>query len=256
MNQPDETPAQPRERVRRQTPAREHPVRGAATMFRPAESGPAGESRATDGAVERAVDGAYRILEEHLRRGREAARTQGAPTPMKNAPNLDSQDVARKLTRYWSDMMFMWLELVTPLVGAATERVRGPAETWPADDQGWREVSEPPEPTRRAGPASRAATPAFEVDLNAAQGARVRLTFDRPPAARLGVKKLRTDDDEETELKATATLEADAQGVLRLVLTLAGTQPAGTYVAAVFDRDTKAPCGTLTLELRAAPRHE
>ena len=262
MNHPDETaerPAPSRERLRREAPAREHPVRGAATMFRPAEAErPAeahhrAEARAVDGAVERAVSGAYRVIEDHLRRGREAARTQGAQPPMTNATSLDPQEITRKITRYWTDMMFMWLELVTPLAGAVGERARPTAEPFPVGDDVWRVVQDGDAPA--AGPrvklAAKGAPVAFEVELVAAQRARVRLSLDGPAGAPMGVRKLRTDDDEETALDAVVTLTADEQGAPRLSITIHGQQPAGTYVGVVFRKDSKVRCGELTLELSA-----
>lgn len=252
MNQPDET-ALPYAsiRQRREVPAREHPVRGAGTMFRPAEVPGREGACAPGGSVERAVDSAYRLIEDHLRRGRDAARAQGAVPPMTNATNLDPQEVARKLTRYWSDMMFMWLDLVTPLAGAVGERVRGPVDAWTERDLRWREVSDPSAAAKTVAGGASGAPGAFEVDLVAAQGARVRLTFNRSPGATLRVRKLRTNDDEETALDARVTLTVDAECVAHLGVVVNGVQPAGVYEAAVIDAATGAHCGLLTIELRA-----
>jgi hypothetical protein len=171
---------------------------------------------------------------------------------MPNAASLDPQDITRKITRYWTDMMFMWLELVTPLAGAVGERARPAVEPFPAGDGGWRVVSDG---EAAAGPrvkvAAKGAPVAFEVDLVAAQRARVRLTLDAPAGASMGVRKLRTDDDEERALDAVVTLRADDQGTSHLSVAINGHQPAGTYVGVVFHADTRLRCGELTLELFA-----
>ncbi len=254
MNPPDETPRSPastRDRLRRPIPAREHPTRGAGTMFRPAESVDDDMPRRREGSVERAVDGAYRILEDHLRRGREHARTQGAEAPMRPATPLDPQDLPRRLTRAWTDMMFMWLDLVTPLASAVGERTRGPAPHVDPDDRAWREVADPEVPGPRPEAPGPGSSRSFEVDLVATQGARVRLHLDCPPGLSLGVRKLRRDDEDETPLDAAISLTVDDRGVPKLSVTLRGEASPGVYVGTVFDPATKTPRGHLSIELGA-----
>lgn len=239
-------------RVRREAPLREHPVRTAASLFR-AGGRRRAEPSAAEGFAERGVANAYGVLDEHLRRGRDAARAHPKNDHGRDTMNGDTQDIPRKLARAWADMLYVWMDMVGPLAdrasGAARDRAgkRGPDPIWARDDGAWTEV-----PTGRHEPATaKTSTHGIDVEIASARPARVHLDLHRVTASHaLAVHKLQRTDGAEAP-SIVVTIEADSSGgaaVLRV--NVPAEQPAGAYAALVFDRETGRPCGTVTLVLR------
>ena len=277
-------------RLRRPVPEREHPVRAAATMFRPAgparaatDAGPAPTSGPTRGFAERGVDNAYRVLDEYLRRGREAARAHearstegdgmntnerahdgradGATSTASTASTMSVPDLTRKIVRAWSDMLYVWVDLVGPLaervVADGAARPQGPDSAWAREDAAWREVA----PTDGGGSASGSHAAAhaedgagglsIEVEVSSDKPARVQLDLARATStSALSVPALQSVDGADAPTIAGATLAPGEDGALALVIAVPPGQPAGTYTAAVFDRTSKRAVGTVTLTLR------
>jgi hypothetical protein len=226
---------EPRNRVRRTPPERTGPLRNMAAMFRaepsmgPASASPAG---APGGSVEHAVDTAYRVLEEHLQRGRQAA-SQRPRAPLPGLPEAPAnlQGVARGALHLWGGLLSTWVEVARPLVP-------------PALRSAWRG---PPGSAEAAAP-SPAARP-LSVELSSSRPVEVEL--DLPASAdpsRLSVEPLRALDGAAAPL-AVSLLQAAGGARARLRLEVPSTQPPGTYFTLIRDMQQGETRGSLLVRV-------
>jgi hypothetical protein len=110
------------DRVKRVPPERTGPIRYIATAIRPPEEGlgyrPPASGPVSNSAVDSGVDTAYRVLDEYLYRGRQAAERISHHPP--NAPrgmptmNRNLRDFTMDAARMWNYMLWSWLELLRP----------------------------------------------------------------------------------------------------------------------------------------------
>ncbi len=121
----------PAHRIRRSTPSRTGPLRGALNAFRSDErsvppqtsesTAPTGTyaARGVPGTVERAVENAYRILDEQFRLGREAARQYCSISEEVNPVNNYTQQSTDGMFQVWAEMLGWWLDMMGPWVPPA-----------------------------------------------------------------------------------------------------------------------------------------
>lgn len=245
-------------------------MRNMAAMFRPAEAAPpppgpvpapqppaaspepasALPAGAPGGSVERAVDTAYRVLEEHLQRGREAA-SQRARAPLPGLPEAPAnlQGLARGALQLWGGLLSTWVDVASPLVPPALRSAwRGP--------QGSREAAAPmpapaPAPVQAAtaAPAPSPAARPLSVELSSSRPVEVEL--DLPASAdpsRLSVEPLRALDGAAAPL-AVSLLQAAGGGRARLRLEVPPTQPPGTYFTLIRDMQQGETRGSLLVRV-------
>lgn len=255
--EPAAEPVAPK-RATRARPAREHPVRAPGTALRPPPVKPAD-------AQAPAVDSAYAVLDEHLQRGREAARARSAEAP---AEREEGRDPARLLLRAVADTWQAWASLLGPVASRIAQEVRGrdglltkakevaspePEVRFSEDDRRWREVrpsflpdAPTDQPVRRSSAARATMRVGVEVSSTRRFVARVELTR-AVSAERLGVENLQ--GPEGACLRGFVLAPDDAGGML-----LRGDVPdaaaAGTYTAKVRERGTRRELGTVTLIVR------
>jgi hypothetical protein len=237
-------------RITRPPLARTRPVRAFRTLFDPAAKTSArkssGEAPAKE-TIARAVDAAYRVVEEHIREGRDYARSRGeddseAP-PQYSGPSLRPA----------------WLS-GAGLGAAAGEMVRLLFGGRPAPGTipvpGFDVESAPASGSVGAGtsPARDAIADEIVVDLQAAQPAQIALKLDsrrRLPGA-LTVQALRPQGGTGKALPR-ATVERDRQAnVLTVRVRVPRGQAPGTYRGLIIDGTTNTPCGSLSIKLAAS----
>lgn len=262
MKKKTSTESAPKRPVRAK-PAREHPARGSTTMFRPSEVPPP----PSDGPTEKAVESAYRVLDDHLARGREAARSRAE----KSAPRVSDAvpgDPARRVLRAMVDTWQAWADLVTPYARRVTDEVSAraterrarpptPDMKFDGEDERWHEVRPsffPDAPTdeRVAPPASIStgdSTMSVAVDVRAARPVAVRVELSRAPGAgALRVLPLHPIGCEAAALQGFVLTAGEGGVALRGEVPDA--QPAGTYVGAIVEGVMGRHLGGVTLTLR------
>lgn len=116
---PHDAPVQ--DRLRREPPARTQPIRDVPLIFRspperrpepmPGPNGPAAPNGRP--SLETGVSTAYRVYDEYMRRGRDAARGFGGSWT--EAGPLSYGDMARRAMRYWSDAVGMMFDFAGPM---------------------------------------------------------------------------------------------------------------------------------------------
>ncbi len=238
-----------KKRVRREAAARTAPIRDATMMFRragPAVSGPV-PSRSDAAAVpdppradgaRRAVDVAYRVLDEHLRRGRAAAETKAPGAERGDFAPKDAQDLLRRAVRYWADMLVMWVDFIGPQVPleAILQKVEGALG----------------EAGAAGSPASPGSSGGAPVTVEVASPRPVQVSVDLPPgaaASNLGVQPLTALGDAGTRA-IDVTLSGGGAERLVVSISIGAEQPAGTYAGVVFDRALAEPRGTVRVVVR------
>jgi hypothetical protein len=240
-------------RITRPPLARTRPVRAFRTLFDPAAKASAEKSAVREGrakeTIARAVDAAYRVVEEHIREGRDYARSRGDDDF--EAPVRGTGPSLRPAWLSGAGLGAAAGEMVRLLFGG---RPAPGAISIPAFDV----ESAPAAATVGAAPSSalaRDGTPdEIVVDLQSVQPARIAVKFDppRPSPGSLTVQVLRPQGATGKALPR-ATVERDREaGVLTVRVRVPRGQPPGTYRALIIDGTTNTPCGSLSVTLAAA----
>ena len=239
----------PAARIRRDPPERSGPLRHATAMWRPDEPAPAPErappppspANAPSGPVESAVSTAYQVLEQALRRGRDAAlryttsSPQGAPSMSSERNGHAPQDPYSQAFRTWTNLFTTWADLMGPLVMRGMQTPWGPAA---------------PPPTEAP------ATPAQELRLvlDIASSRPLEVELDLQPASgpgtELAVQDLRAFEEGKPPI-AGARLERLEGGRLRIHLRVPKEQPDGVYAGVVYDPKKRERLGSLTVRVPA-----
>ncbi|MDI1482487.1 hypothetical protein [Polyangium sp. y55x31] len=130
---PHDAPVQ--DRLRRDPPARTQPIRDVPLIFRspperrpepmPGPNGPIPPNGHP--SLEAGVSTAYRVYDEYMRRGRDAARGFGGS--WNEAGPLSYGDMARRAMRYWSDAIGMMFDFAGPM-GFMPQHGRAPGSPY------------------------------------------------------------------------------------------------------------------------------
>jgi hypothetical protein len=228
------------DRVRRPRPERTEPIRNWSTMFGGAPTGDAAPATGMADAVQRSVDLAYRVVDEYVRQGQRAAERftgrGGAALPSTG----DMQDAAAQMTRFASDGMRIWLEMMGVAMAGAGPSLAPVLGAAPATSP----------PVAAAGPAPEAATTRVRLALSTRRPVEVAVDL-RPEASRaeLVAHALRAADADIPPL-AGAAFELDPNGgPVTLRLTVPDDQPEGIYNGLVIDAASNRPVGTLSVRI-------
>lgn len=241
------------ERVKRPAPERVRPIRTwdgllrrpqAAAVTPPSE----GAARVED-VVTRSVELGYRVVDDYIKRGQEAARRirEGAYGPGEIA--ADVQGVAGQLVRSASDLVGAWVEFAA-LAGVGT---------------GTPTQSGAPPPAAAGVPEqAAAASPSSTADRGAGDPLRIRLAIvaARPIEAALDVRPLpadhrivvtplRMDGTDDVRLERVRVEPRDDRTVV-IRVDVPATQPAGRYAGLIVDDTTNVPVGELSLVVPSA----
>lgn len=254
-------------RARRAPLPRTAPIRSAAAFLRPAEiPNPAAE--VPSGVVERAVDNAYRVLEEQLQKGRDAAHHHHRNSPSPDGPFRagvtpsaeDARDFAQGAVRLWSDMAVLWLDLFGPLAPEGLrDAIREAPLRFASSTRGAaREPSSGAPDTRAHASRGSAAELWVTLEINAPMPVEVtvRLAPDAEPAGLVvqplhlvsGAGRLSPSTPSASAIHGATIAERD--GHARVRLAIAQGQPAGTYLGMILDEARAEPCGSLRVVIR------
>src|SRR5262245_28871555 len=262
-----------RERLHRPEPEREGPIRGgwlglfgsplgAADPASDATASPEHAARGApslNDALVRAVDLGYRVVDDYIRQGQNAARLVRQRSYGPEAIRHDLQELGVRAFQYASDLAGLWFEAVGM---AASGEAAGPmAPRAPAGTGRGLEFREnatrphaPVEPPQEHGDVANtaAATPPrsarVSVILDSARSAEVSVDL-RPvlPRAALLVHDLRAVDPTRPPLREVSVENADAGEPLVVRVRVPSDQAPGTYRGVVVDARTSLPVGTVAV---------
>ena len=227
------------ERIRRPTPERTTPIRGGTFSLFGAPATPQPDEARTEragpaDAIARAVDIGYRVVDDYIRQGQNAARRIGQRSYGPEALANDLQEVAASFMQYGAELVDVWMQL---LGQAATGQARRPA----AD----RAPSSPPASGANASSASHRVIVAIESP----HPTEVSVEVDGGPSGRAFVVQDLQNPKGGPALVGTV-LEAGERP--RLHVRVPAGQPPGTYCGLVLDAETMLPAGHVVV--RVLPR--
>jgi hypothetical protein len=255
----------PAKRVKRPKLERDRPRREWSTLFG-ADAAKTSRSAATNGAgpgpernvVSDTVELGYRVIEDYLRQGQQAAQAFGptswgggssGPGPANGSPD-DMQQMAQRVMQYGWDFAGLWFEMWTRMAGA----------------NGW---SAPTSPLGNpfVPPATPAPTPSVSGDaleVSTRRAVPVSVSVDSPlptttsveiepgDHAALVVQALRPEGKDGSAIR-DVSIERDDGGWQIGVVVEAGQRP-GAYRGAIVDAATNLPRGSLLLKVQAKKR--
>ncbi|UQA60375.1 hypothetical protein [Polyangium aurulentum] len=214
--------------------------------------------------MERAVENAYRVLDEQLRRGEEAARAYrgtfergGLGSALGSALGSETLGgLPRSAARLWWEVLGLWLDVLGPL---ASPGLRAALRGNDGADVPWLppRAPEPPspmpaaEPRVAAAPAAQMAGTRVTMDLTAARP--VEISLDLTPGgdnAELVVQDLGAFEGGGKPPITGVRLEPGRDGRLVLRLAIAPDQPPGMYIGMILDRAYAEQRGTLRVLVR------
>ncbi|MFO0756795.1 MAG: hypothetical protein U0359_09900 [Byssovorax sp.] len=249
--------------MHRGEPERARPIRNTSLAVRSSGQGRGDFAR---GVVERGVENAYRVYEEYMRRGREAADGMSRLTTGRRAPRFDGdmRDIAEGAGHYFTDMMEMWLSLLSPAGFGRRpqrgERRRARHASDPLDLVLSLRSTRPVEVTLDLheedldGPVH--VNPLHPVGEHAHGHGRHRHDRDHAHDHDHGRDRDRDhghDHDHRHGPDHLRGARLDHEGGrLRLRLTVPDELPAGAYFGVVIDRESGEAAGTLRVVVRAA----
>jgi hypothetical protein len=201
--------------------------------------------------VERAVGNAYRVLDEQLRRGEEAARAHRGAFERGGLGGESLGGLPRSAARLWWEVLGLWLDALGPLASPGLRAaLRGNDAEVP-----WLppRAPEPPpaEPRMAAAPAAQTAGTRVTMDLSAAGP--VEISLDLLPDgenAELVVQDLGAFEGGGKPPITGVKLEPGRDGRLVLRLAIAPDQPPGMYIGMILDRAYAEQRGTLRVLVR------
>lgn len=221
------------DRVTRPTLPRTGPVRGWTTPAG-ATVAPTGETpdppRAGD-VISNAVDLGYRVLDEYMRQGQQAARRFGVRPERAEEATDDLQALATRMARYTSDFLGVWSQFVDV---ALSSGVASPAGRTNGQAPG-------------SAPAAAART-TVAVRIEAVQPVTVTLDLASSFVARgLTVQELRSADPTKSWLGGVRFEPTTPVAPALVRVVVPATQPSGVYTAVVVDDETGRFAGTIAV---------
>jgi hypothetical protein len=224
-----------RKRFARKDPPRTEPIRNWAGLLKPGEtsgqSTKSTEERVADDPTARAINLAYRVIEENIAQGqRVTEKLAKAPDQLANS-GAEIQEFFQRTLRYTADILPMWLDLMNSIASSdAIRRFLTPA-----------------------APAAQApfnGTYAIAIEVRSVRPATISLELKpHGDPAFLMVNGLRSASPEVTPIGDVSFVTTNGNGRPCLRLAIPPKQPSGLYSGVVVRRDSEEPVGILTVRL-------
>ncbi len=200
--------------------------------------------------MSRSVELGYRVVDEYIRRGQQAARRINDRSYDAQAMTSDVQDLGLRTLQYASDFAALWFDLVQR--SATDSAPRRPHAA--ADGAGGTPPDEGADrPPPANGLSSTEPEPArVKIEIVSAQPTEVALDL-RPsaPGQRLIVHALRAVEPDKPRLSDVGIRPASDGEPATLWIRVPPGQPAGVYSGLIVDEQSNRPLGTLSLRLAA-----
>lgn len=227
------------QRIRRPEPRRTGPIRGGTFGLFGAPGAEAAEPPRDP--VARAVDLGYRVVDDYMRQGQQAARLLGKRAYTPEAFANDVQEMTAGLLQYGAELMDLWVGMFNQAAPAPATGPAGPATTAaarPAAAQALRNGARsarayPPRPAN------------VTVAIRSPHRTEVTISLDAPPAAPLSVQPLQNAAGD-ARLEGATLHDGDPP---RLELDVAADARPGRYYGLVLDDASQLPVGTVVVEI-------
>jgi hypothetical protein len=265
-------------RLRREEPERMGPIRAWETLFRPSgdrsqpvnressdresgehelaneeSSGPPGaEESASPGRdkspwndiASRAIERGYQVIEEQINEGRRIAeRFRGYSDDVRKVNDDTSRLIERSL-RFYTDVGYLWFELMESILRREALR----AESQAATNGAARGESQPHDGNGTGNGSAQSRRNGVEIEVISASPTSVALDLQSAPDDALAVSPLHAADERNAPLTDVRFRKGENGTVLRIKIPPG--QPADTYSGVVVDGRSHQPKGTLCVNVR------
>jgi hypothetical protein len=224
------------ERIRLPKSDRTGPIRGGTFSLFGAPATPNPNEAGADGAgpsgaIARAVDLGYRVVDDYIRQGQNAARMIGQRSYGPEALANDVQEMTASFLQYGAELVDVWMQLLgQAAVGQATRPAPNPAPPSP----------EPAGSTSRSG-----ASPRVTVAIESPHPTEVSVDLDAPAGRSFVVQDLQNSRGGPS---ITGTVLEMGEPP-RLRVRVPPEQPPGTYCGLVLDAETSLPAGNVVVRV-------
>jgi len=248
-------------RFRRDDPAREGPNRSFRSFYQGSQArngsttSSTGPSLGPDGkspqdAYLGGIGLAYQVIDQYISAGRNAAEQFNRQFYNLTAGGDELQMLIERLLRFQSEIMPIWLDMVTNLVRVDPQSMAGAPDRYPGMKAPDRSYAGPG--SAAGGPAPAPAQPAtaqFTLEISSQRAVEVSVRLD-PGAERtaLGCAGLLAANHPETPI-AGIGFTSHPDGPIKIRISIADDQPPGIYSGVVVERRSGEPRGTLTIRV-------
>lgn len=223
------------QRIRRPEPTRTGPIRGGSfELF----GAPGEGAEPPRDPLARAVDLGYRVVDDYMRQGQQAARLLGKRAYTPEAFANDVQEMTAGLLQYGAELTDLWLGMFNQVSEMPAAGPVDPAAITPARARRNGARSAAPSPPRPAN---------VTVTIRSPHRTEVTVSLDAPPTASLSVQPLQSASGD-TRLEGATLHDGDPP---RLELDVSADARPGRYYGLVLDDASHLPVGTVVVEIHA-----
>jgi hypothetical protein len=256
-------------RLQRPVPERTEPVRSMSGLLGaapppPAAHGSAAAAAAIDPQIAQGVSAGYRVIDEYLRQGQDAARSawMGVLPGLGAAGGRGEAELAamtNQMMRYSTELAAFWTGLFNnvsrPGPFGDALRAHGVAGGFdfggpmrPPQPQQQPPLEESSVPATRVTPSAQPRAQTLVIAVESKHPVEVSARLDpHGPLGALRVHDLRAADEALPRLRNVSATRDDAS--LRIALSIPDDQPAGVYSGMIVDDETNLPAGTVCVRV-------
>jgi hypothetical protein len=237
----------PRERVKKPEPGRTQPIRNWGVVFERPGQPP------SENAVSHGVETGYRVIEEYLRQGQNAARTMSTPPASGGAPPDDGfQGRMGAMLRTFADFTSLWMDLMGRATSGGTA-AREPGVTPAVGTAGPFSAGSAPGAAESSPEAHEGASSWLTLDIESTR--RTEVTVDLRPRSSdraLRVPELRSPEPGLPHIQGVIIEAVPGEERMVIRIRVPDAQPPGSYSGIILDEQAGLPRGTLSV--RVVPR--
>jgi hypothetical protein len=241
------------QRLHRKDPVRIGPIRNWSTLYRQPNPSVSLDSSENSSSADHATQGrswndpvshgvklGYRVIEEYLRQGQQAAQQINNRSYSPGAMGNDIRKMVERLARYYTDLGALWGDLVNSLV-ANPEFL----------NSFLRPFQSPPPSSTTNGVSANGAT-AVVIEVVSTRPTQVTLDL-HPHSEKLSLTTygLRAVDPEKPPLTGITFESSPNPGPVRLRIYVPDGQSPDIYTGIIVDKTTNLPRGTLSVRIAA-----
>jgi len=248
-----------KERVKRPKLERTDPIRVWSTLFgippsdgrtagvKPGAAGRADGSASLQDVMSRSVELGYRVVDEYIRQGQQAAQRISERSYGPEVMTNDMQQFSVRMAQHASDLVGIWFEMVQLAAGSAFRPPSGFADgIWPSPAAA--------SPTRARPSAAPEGADHTSVKIAVASVRPTEVSLDlRPHAAErpLVVHALRAVDPDKPRLSEVSFDGGSAAAPATLRISVPADHPPGIYNGLIIDPESSRPVGSVSVRILA-----
>ena len=225
----------------------------AANTTRTTKSAKSTQSAASaNGTVADGVRLGYRVIDDYLKKGQEAAQSLGgAGGDTLKAASTEVQRLTQRMFQYASDLASAWMELVQTMTATGLANGEASAKNGEPRPAAGGEEAAPQERQPAGDSADQPCAVSLEIESSQPTETTIdlrRRAIDQPA----DVQPLSSDDPAAPRITGVSIAALPKAGRVLVRVRVPPTQPTGVYRGLIIDRTSNLPCGTLAIRVGTA----